>query len=53
MLRAVASGDAARDHLKTKVAPALTDAPLRYQTLVAAHVLGVVTRDAIDVRVRW
>jgi aminoglycoside phosphotransferase (APT) family kinase protein len=37
--------EAARDHLKTKVAPALTDAPLRYQTLVAAHVLGVVTRE--------
>ena len=37
--------EAARDHLKSKVAPALTDAPLRYQTLVAAHVLGVVCRE--------
>ena len=37
--------EAARDHLKAKVAPALTDAPLRYQTLVAAHVLGVVCRE--------
>lgn len=37
--------EAARDHLKARVAPALTDAPLRYQTLVAAHVLGVVCRE--------
>jgi aminoglycoside phosphotransferase (APT) family kinase protein len=37
--------EAVREHLKGRVAPVLTDAPLRYQTLVAAHVLGVVARE--------
>lgn len=37
--------DAAREHLVDKVIPTITDARLRFQTLVAAHVLGVVSRE--------
>lgn len=37
--------DAARDHLTTRVIPTIKDPQLRFQTLVAAHVLGVVGRE--------
>jgi hypothetical protein len=37
--------DAVRDHLTSKVLPTITDPKLRFQTLVAAHVLGVVVRE--------
>lgn len=37
--------DAVRDHLATRLVPAITDPRLRFQTLVAAHVLGVVVRE--------
>ncbi len=37
--------DAARDHLVAKVIPTIKDPQLRFQTLVAAHVLGVVQRE--------
>lgn len=37
--------DAVRDHLTSKVVPAITDPRLRFQTLVAAHVLGVAVRE--------
>ncbi len=37
--------EAAREHLTAKVIPAITDPRLRFQTLVAAHVLGVVERE--------
>src|SRR5262249_14796177 len=36
---------AARGHLEREVLPALGDARLRFRTLVAAHVLGVVERE--------
>lgn len=38
--------DAVRDHLVSKVIPAITDPRLRFQTLVAAHVLGVAVRES-------
>ncbi|MFO0628227.1 MAG: DUF6285 domain-containing protein [Polyangiales bacterium] len=38
--------DAVRDHLVSRVIPAITDPRLRFQTLVAAHVLGVAVREA-------
>lgn len=37
--------DAAREHVATKVVPSIADPQLRFQTLVAAHVLGVVMRE--------
>ena len=37
--------DAAREHLATKVVPAITDPRLRFETLVATHVLGVASRE--------
>lgn len=37
--------DAVREHLATRVIPTITDPRLRFQTLVAAHVLGVVSRE--------
>lgn len=37
--------DAVREHLASKVLPTITDPRLRFQTLVAAHVLGVVVRE--------
>ncbi|MBL8604332.1 MAG: hypothetical protein JNK72_20575 [Myxococcales bacterium] len=37
--------DAAREHLVKNVLPALGDPALRFKTLVAAHVLGVVSRE--------
>lgn len=37
--------DAAREHLAQHVLPAITDPKLKFQTLVATHVLGVVWRD--------
>ena len=37
--------DAVREHLVQRVLPAVSDPTLRFQTLVAAHVLGVVSRD--------
>lgn len=37
--------DAVREHLASKVLPAITDPRLRFQTLVATHVLGVVVRE--------
>lgn len=37
--------DAVREHLATKVIPAISDPRLRFQTLVATHVLGVVVRE--------
>jgi hypothetical protein len=37
--------DAVRDHLVSRVIPAITDPRLRFQTLVAAHVLGVAVRE--------
>lgn len=37
--------DAVREHLASRVLPAITDPRLRFQTLVAAHVLGVVVRE--------
>lgn len=37
--------DAAREHLATKVLPAITDPRLRFETLVATHVLGVASRE--------
>jgi hypothetical protein len=43
--------------LETEVVPALTDARLRFQTLVAANVLGIVGRELAtadkDLRVAW
>lgn len=42
---AVALLEAAREHLVGKVVPSLGDARLRFETLVAAHVLGVVARE--------
>jgi hypothetical protein len=36
---------AVREHLEREVLPGLENAKLRYQTLVAAHVLSVVERD--------
>ena len=36
---------AAREHLERLVVPALGDPKLRYQTLVAAHVLSIVQRE--------
>ncbi len=36
--------EAAREHLTSRVVPAITDPQLRFQTLVASHVLGVVER---------
>ena len=38
--------DAAREHI-AKVAATLTDPRLKFQTLVTAHVVGVVTRELI------
>ena len=38
--------DAVREHLVSRVIPAITDPRLRFQTLVAAHVLGVAVREA-------
>ena len=37
--------DAVREHLATRVLPSITDPRLRFQTLVATHVLGVVVRE--------
>lgn len=37
--------DAVREHLMQRVLPTLSDQTLRFQTLVAAHVLGVVSRE--------
>ena len=37
--------EAAQEHLAKKVVPALTDPRLRFETLVAAHVLGVAARE--------
>jgi hypothetical protein len=37
--------EAVREHLETKVLPTLSDHQLRFQTLVATHVLGVVERE--------
>jgi hypothetical protein len=37
--------DAAREHFATHVLPAIADPRLRFQTLVATHVLGVVSRE--------
>ncbi len=37
--------DAAREHIVNKVIPTIADPQLRFQTLVAAHVLGVVGRE--------
>jgi hypothetical protein len=36
---------AAKEHIEKQVLPALKDAKMKYQTLVAAHVLGVVARE--------
>jgi Domain of unknown function (DUF6285) len=36
---------AVRHYLETELLPALTDARQRFQTLVAAHVLGIVERE--------
>ncbi len=36
---------AAKEHLEKALVPALSDPKLRYQTLVAAHVLGMVSRE--------
>lgn len=38
--------DAVRDHLASRVIPSITDPRLRFQTLVAAHVLGVAVRES-------
>lgn len=38
--------DAVRDHLVSRVIPTITDPRLRFQTLVAAHVLGVAVRES-------
>lgn len=38
--------EAAREHLVSRVIPTITDARLRFQTLVAAHVLEVVARES-------
>jgi len=37
--------EAVREHLLQRVLPTVTDPTLRFQTLVAAHVLGVVGRE--------
>lgn len=37
--------EAVREHLEAKVLPTITDPQLRFQTLVAAHVLGVIERE--------
>lgn len=37
--------EAAREHLATRVIPTIKDPQLRFQTLVAAHVIGVVGRE--------
>ncbi len=36
---------AVRQHLETALLPTITDQRLRFQTLVAAHVLGIVERE--------
>ncbi len=38
--------EAAREHLISRVIPTITDARLRFQTLVAAHALEVVARES-------
>lgn len=37
--------EAAREHLEQRVLPTISDPQLKFQTLVAAHVLGVVERE--------
>lgn len=37
--------DAVRQHLETALLPTITDPRLRFQTLIAAHVLGIVGRE--------
>jgi Domain of unknown function (DUF6285) len=46
---------AARLFLETELLPSLTDARLRFQTLVAAHVLGIAERElpAEEADLRW
>ncbi len=46
---------AARLFLETELLPALTDQRLRFQTLVAAHVLGIVERElpVEEIDLRW
>src|ERR1700691_3232332 len=46
---------AARLFLETELLPALTDPRLRFQTLVAAHVLGIVERElpVEEADLRW
>jgi hypothetical protein len=49
--------EAVHQLLETEVVPALTDARLRFQTLVAANVLAIVARDLAtadaDLRLAW
>jgi hypothetical protein len=46
---------AARHFLETELLPSLTDQRLRFQTLVAAHVLGIVERELTveEADLRW
>ena len=46
---------AARHYLETELLPALTDPRQRFQTLVAAHVLGIVERElpVEEADLRW
>lgn len=46
---------AARQFLETELLPSLSDQRLRYQTLVAAHVLGIVERElpVEEADLRW
>src|ERR1700722_628200 len=46
---------AARLFLETELLPALTDPRLRFQTLVAAHVLGIAERElpVEEANLRW
>ncbi len=39
--------EAVQEHLSSAVAPTLTDPRLRFRTLVAAHVVGVVRRELL------
>jgi hypothetical protein len=44
---------AVRHYLETELIPALTDSRLRFQTLIAANVLGIVERELHSQRKHW
>lgn len=45
--------DAVQAHVLANVVPTITDARLRFQTLVAAHVVGVVSRELAQGDAPW